>query len=140
MTDPSHNGDSGRRADGRFAVGNKAGKGNPHAWKVHKLRSMLLKSVTEADIRAAAKKLVELARGGDLAAIRELLDRTTGKAPPTLEILDREEESEVTNESIRRQIDRMIAKTEEPLLARIAELEAAGGNHTTNGEGNGFTT
>ena len=33
----------------------------------------------EDDLRQVVTKLVELAKGGDLAAIRELLDRTMGK-------------------------------------------------------------
>ena len=40
----------------------------------------MLEAVTEDDVRAVITKLVELAKGGDLAAIREVLNRTVGKA------------------------------------------------------------
>jgi hypothetical protein len=40
---------------------------------------MLLESVTPEDVRAVVAKLVDLAKSGDLAAVRELLDRLFGK-------------------------------------------------------------
>jgi hypothetical protein len=45
------------------------------------LRSALLDAVTEDDLRAIARTLVKRAKEGDLAAIRELLNRVIGKAP-----------------------------------------------------------
>jgi hypothetical protein len=47
------------------------------------LRAALLESVTEADIRAVARALVKRAKAGEVAAIRELLDRLVGKAGDT---------------------------------------------------------
>jgi hypothetical protein len=38
-----------------------------------------LDAVTADDLRAIVAKLVTMAKGGDLAAIREVLDRTLGK-------------------------------------------------------------
>ena len=78
-TPPSANGSNGRGANGRFARGNPGGPGNPHAKRTAALRVMLVEAVTEDDLRQVVTKLVELAKGGDLAAIRELLDRTMGK-------------------------------------------------------------
>ena len=78
---PSPNGPNGRdAATGRFAKGWKGGPGNPHAQQVAQLRSALLEAVTPDDVKAVAAKLVEMALGGDLAAIREVLDRTVGRA------------------------------------------------------------
>jgi len=89
---PSPNGHAGRSGNGRFAVGNAGGPGSPHAAQVGKLRSSLLDAITPDDIREIATKLVALAKGGDLNAMRLLLDRCTGKkfvdqieSPPTLE-------------------------------------------------------
>jgi len=66
---------------GRFAAGNPGGPGNPHARRVATLRALLFEAVTDDDLRAVVGKLIEQAKGGDLAAIREPLDRTLGKAP-----------------------------------------------------------
>ena len=89
MSAPSTNRENGQRdTKGRFATGNKGGPGNPLAGRVAKLRSSLLAAVTIADIRAAIRALVAKARGGDVAACRELFDRTIGK-PVELDLLER---------------------------------------------------
>ena len=69
-TAPSTNGSNGNRdSNGRFAKGNPGGPGNPHARKVARLRSLILESVTEDDLRAIVAVLVKRAREGDLPAI-----------------------------------------------------------------------
>ncbi len=73
---------------GRFLVGNPGGPGNPHAARVAKLRSALLRAVTERELRAVVKALVEQARAGNIAAARELLDRVLGK-PVEADLLER---------------------------------------------------
>jgi len=83
----------GRDASGRFAPGNRGGPGNPHAKKVAKLRSALFETVTEDDMKAVAAKLVEMARAGELPAIRELLERTLGR-PVEADFLERLDELE----------------------------------------------
>ncbi|MBI4717157.1 MAG: hypothetical protein HY763_05075 [Planctomycetes bacterium] len=82
---PSPNGDNGRDAAGRFAPGNAGGPGNPRARHSAALRRALLEAVSDDDIRLVVEKLVELAKAGDLAAIRELLDRTIGRPAPVSE-------------------------------------------------------
>ncbi len=89
---PSPNGHNRRSSNGRFTVGNAGGPGNPHAAQVGGLRRALLDAVTPDDVRDIAAKLVTLAKGGDLNAMRLVLDRTVGKkfveqieSPPTLE-------------------------------------------------------
>ena len=74
---------NGRTPRGQFAKGNEGGPGNPYAKRVAALRSALLESVTEADIRAVARALVKRAKEGDVPAVRELLDRLLGKRDPT---------------------------------------------------------
>ena len=75
---PSTNGKNGRDKLGRFAQGNAGGPGNPYARRVAELRSALMDAVTEDDLRAVVAKLKK-AKEGDIAAIREVLDRALGK-------------------------------------------------------------
>lgn len=79
MTAPSVNGLIGRNARGRFAHGNAGGPGNPAARQVMRLRHALLDAITEEDLGAIVAKLLEMAKAGNMAAIREVLDRTLGK-------------------------------------------------------------
>lgn len=80
---PSTNG--GSKAT-QFAAGNPGGPGNPFAAQTARLRAALLKAVTPKDIEAIAKKLVAAARRGETPAIKELLDRTIGKATQAVEL------------------------------------------------------
>ena len=59
--------------------GTRGRPGNPHARRVHRLRSALLDAVTPDDIGEIVQKLISMAKSGDIAAIKELLDRTLGK-------------------------------------------------------------
>ena len=70
----------GRGPDGRFLPGNPGGRGNPHARKVGKLRSAMLAAVSQSDMRAIIKRLVQDAKAGDAAAARLILDRCLGPA------------------------------------------------------------
>jgi hypothetical protein len=72
----------GRAAGGRFAPGNKLGRGNPHAKRVNRIRAALMKAVKPEDIRLAAVEIVNQAKAGDLKAFAELLDRTIGRPVP----------------------------------------------------------
>ena len=69
----------GRDARGRFTKGNAGGPGNPFARRTAELRKMLLDTVTDADMRQASRKLIELATAGDVAAIRLLFAYVIGK-------------------------------------------------------------
>lgn len=73
--------DTNRNHDsrGRFAKGNKAGKGNPHHRRVAELRAKMLERVTPDDIVAVVETLVNKAKSGDTAAIKLLLDRVFGR-------------------------------------------------------------
>ena len=83
----------GRDKRGRFAKGNAGGPGNPHAAQVARLRAALLNAITEDDIRALVERLLELARDGELRAIKEVLDRTLGR-PVEADLLERLEQLE----------------------------------------------
>ncbi len=71
---------NGRGPDGKFLRGNKVAKGNPHASVVAKLRTAALAAVPPKDLAAIMRELVKLALAGDVAAAREVLQRTLG--PP----------------------------------------------------------
>jgi hypothetical protein len=73
---------NGRTPRGQFAKGNPGGPDNPYAKRVAWLREALLDAVSADDIRAIVLTLVARAKDGDMAAIRELLDRLIGKAAP----------------------------------------------------------
>lgn len=66
-------------ARGRFATGNKAGRGNPHHRRLAELREKMLERVTPDDIAAVVEALVNKANAGDTAATKLLLDRVFGR-------------------------------------------------------------
>ena len=93
MHTPTANRDNGRDATGRFAKGNPGGPGNPYNKRVAQLRSALISAVTEDDVRGIIQALVEKAKSGDVAAAKEVLDRTLGK-PQEADLIARMEELE----------------------------------------------
>jgi hypothetical protein len=72
-----------RDSGGRFAMGNRAGVGNPFARKVAGFRAAILQATTHEDIKAITKKLIEMARKGNLAAAKLHWAYTCGKAGET---------------------------------------------------------
>ena len=90
---PSPAGSNGRGPNGRFAPGNRAGRGNPHARRVARLRAALLRSVTPEDIVDVARALLAQAKEGDVAAAKELLQRLLGP-PVELDLIERLEAME----------------------------------------------
>ena len=73
---------AGRTSNGQFAAGNRGGPGNPHNRRVAELRKVLLGCLADDDLREVTSKLIELAKEGDLAAIKLLLAYTLGKPGP----------------------------------------------------------
>lgn len=80
---PSPNGRNGR---GQFAKGNPGGPGNPHARRIGRLRSTLLRTITPEDIQAVVQKLIARAKCGDMTAISLLFDRIFGRPGQALEV------------------------------------------------------
>lgn len=78
----------GRGPRGQFTKGNAGGPGNPFAARVAKLRKAMFAAVTPADLKAVIETLIREARGGNIPAIRELLERTLGK-PVEYDLLER---------------------------------------------------
>ncbi|MEO6434673.1 MAG: hypothetical protein ABIP55_02780 [Tepidisphaeraceae bacterium] len=92
---PSTNGTNGREAGGRFARGNAGGPGNPHAQRIARLRSALFKAVSPADLRDVLAALLKQAKAGDVASIRELLQRLLGP-PESVDLMARLDALEAT--------------------------------------------
>ncbi len=88
MVQPSTKGSNGRDEHGRFLPGHPGGPGNPHAKQTGKLRSAMLKAVTEKDMRDVVMKLVELAKSGNVPAAKEVLDRCLGR-PVEVDLIER---------------------------------------------------
>ena len=70
---------TGRKSDGKFAKGNKIGKGNPSARRAQRLRIALLSAVRPGDIRDVVASLITKAKSGDVPSAKLLLDRCLGK-------------------------------------------------------------
>ncbi|MDB5327398.1 MAG: hypothetical protein JWM57_2967 [Phycisphaerales bacterium] len=73
--------------------GNKLGRGNPLAGRAAKIRAVLLQRLTPKLAGEIVDQLIANAKTGDLAAIRELFDRTIGK-PGHTELAERIEKLE----------------------------------------------
>jgi hypothetical protein len=78
-TNPNPAPTEGREACGRFAKGNPGGPGNPYPRRLAALRQALLKCVTEEDIVAITKAVIEEAKAGNMAAAKLLFQYVFGK-------------------------------------------------------------
>jgi len=73
---------------GRFLPGNKLGTGNPHASRTQRLRAALFDAITPHDIHRIIRRLVGLAKRGDITAARLILDRCFGRPVQTKDIVE----------------------------------------------------
>ena len=85
---PSPNDPNARGRQGRFAPGNQGGPGNPYAKRVGELRAALFEAVTPSDLKVVLLALLSRAKAGDVASIRELLQRLLGP-PESADLIDR---------------------------------------------------
>ena len=85
---PAPTANGGKDVRGRFAPGNTLGRGSPLAGRAAKIRAVLLRKLTDAETEKIGDRLLAMAQGGNLLALRELLDRTIGK-PTQFEVLER---------------------------------------------------
>src|SRR5262249_23532145 len=74
-----------RDANGRFAIGNDGGPGNPFARQTAALHSAFLQRATPEDMKAIADKLIEQAKGGNVVAAKLVLQYTIGKPAPAVQ-------------------------------------------------------
>jgi hypothetical protein len=84
---------SGRETNGRFAVGNRGGPGNPFARRVAALRSAFIAAVTPEDLQRICQRMVTMASLGDLQAAKLVLGYVLGKIPEPVnpDTLDQDE-------------------------------------------------
>jgi hypothetical protein len=68
-----------RDAKGRFRRGNPGGPGNPFGRRVAALRSALLREIREPDVQVLARQLLQMAKQGDLAAIKLAFTYSIGR-------------------------------------------------------------
>src|SRR5712672_2533701 len=82
-----------RAPGGRFAEGNPGGPGNPHARHCARMLALLRASISDEEMVAIIRQLVEKARAGDVSAAKLLLSYKLGKpAPaPNPDEIDRDE-------------------------------------------------
>jgi hypothetical protein len=73
------NGSLDRGADGRFAVGNRGGPGNPFVRRLATLRKAVTDAVDEGRLRRIMRKLASMAEAGDLHAAEIVLAYAVGK-------------------------------------------------------------
>ncbi len=85
---PSPNGPNGKGGRGRFVKGNPGGPGNPNAKRVAELRSALFSTVSPQDLKVVVTQLLNQAKAGEIAAIKELLQRLLGPAE-SIDLLER---------------------------------------------------
>lgn len=86
INDPSSNGNNGQDAKGRFLPGNKLGRGNPFNKKCGEFKTAFFAAIQTEDVTQVAKRLIRMAKKGDLDAIKEVLNRTLGKVGEAVEI------------------------------------------------------
>jgi len=74
-----------RDANGRFAIGNDGGPGNPFARQTAALHSAFVQRATPEDMKAIADKLIEQAKAGNVVAAKLVLQYTIGKPAPAVQ-------------------------------------------------------
>jgi hypothetical protein len=120
----------GRGPNGQFAKGNRGGPGNPYARQVAEFRSRVLHRVKGEDLDAIIDKMVELAKKGDVAAARLVLQHTLGKpvASAHPDRLDRDEVEAFQANAMRQDAFSLVGSTPvEPVLMAVRELSPAKG-------------
>jgi hypothetical protein len=71
-----------RTPDGRFAKNNPGGPGNPHARHCARMLALLRASISDEEMVAIIRTLVEMARAKDVSAAKLLLSYKLGKPGP----------------------------------------------------------
>jgi hypothetical protein len=120
----------GRESNGQFAKGNPGGPGNPYARQVAAMRLRALDGVSGDDVEAILAKMVELAKAGDVAAARLVLQYTLGRpvASAHPDRLDRDEVEAFQANAMRQDAFSLVESTPvEPVLLAVRELSPSRG-------------
>ena len=76
---------NGRDAKGRFAPGNQGGPGNPFGRRVGELRKAMLAAVSDDDIQAIMRAMIERAKEGHVQAAKLVLSYSIGMPTDTVD-------------------------------------------------------
>jgi len=76
----------GRKADGTFASGNQAARGNQGRKAAAEFQKTLYESVTPESFKTVLAGLIEEAMNREPWAVKELLDRLLGKARQSIDV------------------------------------------------------
>lgn len=78
--EPVTDGQNGMRTPtGRFAPGNKCGKGNPHVRKLSAMRQAFAEVIDESRLRNLAENIYQRSLAGDMVAAKLLMSYVVGK-------------------------------------------------------------
>ena len=80
---PSNAGGNGRDRNGRFAIGNRGGRGNPYLRRAARIKAAVFRVVDPKDVEVMVRVQVAKAKDGDRAAAEFVLDRLIGKPAPS---------------------------------------------------------
>lgn len=117
-----------RDESGRFVPGTTGGPGRPR--RANQLRSAMLEAVTEQDIIEVTGQLLAAAKRGEPWAVRELLDRATGKPQSTASV-----EAEDPEDGRIMQVVFTVAKPPEDRPDLLAEWRAEGWDDVVDADG-----
>jgi len=92
-SNPRGNGGGRDPATGRFARGNKLGRGSPLAGQAARLRAELLGAVKPADLRRIVGAMIQRALKGDVPSAKLILEYALGP-PQAWDVLQRLENLE----------------------------------------------
>jgi hypothetical protein len=116
------------QSNGRFAQGNRWGRGGPHCRRAMQLRAALFDAITVDDIKGIAQTLIAKARDkGDTYAAHEIFDRIFGKSPQAmfLEINEDPNSTDPKHDWSRLTVAELSAVLELSEKAKIDESSAA---------------
>lgn len=89
----------GRNEKGRFTQGNKLAKGNPENKRKARLRREMQRAVTPEEIRDITLKIIQMAKNGDLVAVRIVFEYALGK-PTSAQDLHSDDSNEQVSMSL----------------------------------------
>jgi hypothetical protein len=118
--EPVSDGKEGQRnPSGQFAVGNKCGKGNPHARKLSAMRKAFADVVDENRLKQLAESIYHRSLAGDMVAAKLLLNYVVGKPVDSVDPdrLDLEEWKLIQQSPTQGELMALVGLTANPAVA-----------------------
>ena len=120
----------GRNENGTFRPGCPPGPGRPSMATDREYLYALRKGCSPADLEQVVRRLVELAKGGDVRAARILLDRCLGRPPETVHVVD---DNQVDGVVAAREAQSELVRLAETLRQRAAQSVSGNGKSQVPG-------